>query len=87
LKIFGSVLETLKMQHSTQSGLKPRLKQTSLEEEIAMICVGCGDKIIGNPCWMDEEPYCSWECAEASLDEADPESVYDELDYDFDEEE
>jgi hypothetical protein len=52
-----------------------------------MICVGCGDKIIGNPCWMDDEPYCSWECAEASYDEADPENVYDELDYDFDEEE
>jgi endogenous inhibitor of DNA gyrase (YacG/DUF329 family) len=29
-----------------------------------MICVGCGEKIKGEPYWLDNQPFCSRECAE-----------------------
>jgi endogenous inhibitor of DNA gyrase (YacG/DUF329 family) len=29
-----------------------------------MICVGCGEKIKGEPYWLDNQPFCSKECAE-----------------------
>ncbi len=43
-----------------------------------MNCASCGDKIKGEPIWVEDEPYCSEECADMGpLDE----------DEEFDEEE
>ncbi|PJA30254.1 MAG: DNA gyrase inhibitor YacG [candidate division Zixibacteria bacterium CG_4_9_14_3_um_filter_46_8] len=52
-----------------------------------MICVGCGDKIVGKPYWIEDQPFCSQECAEAGMDDGEMlEEEYAEGD-DFDEEE
>ena len=34
-----------------------------------MICVGCGDKIKGEPYWVDRNPFCSEECAALGVDD------------------
>ncbi len=47
-----------------------------------MICIGCGEKIIGEPYWFENKPYCTPECAEASLEDDDLfEEDYEEFDY------
>ncbi len=29
-----------------------------------MKCASCGDKIKGEPIWIDDDPFCSEECAD-----------------------
>jgi hypothetical protein len=39
-----------------------------------MKCASCGDKIKGDPVWMDDEAYCSEECADMGpVEEEEPE--------------
>ncbi len=53
-----------------------------------MICVGCGDKIIGEPYWVENQPFCCEECAAVdSEEEFDEELDNEEFEFDeFDEE-
>lgn len=36
-----------------------------------MRCTGCGQTIKGKPYWVDDDPYCSPECAEEYSSEED----------------
>ena len=48
-----------------------------------MKCASCGERIEGTPVWMDDEAYCSAECADIGPMEDDyteDEEVYD-VDY------
>jgi hypothetical protein len=44
-----------------------------------MMCASCGDKIKGDPVWMDDEVYCSEECADMGpVEEEEPEEEEEE---------
>ena len=44
-----------------------------------MKCASCGDKIKGDPVWMDDEAYCSEECADMGpVEEEEPEEEEEE---------
>jgi hypothetical protein len=45
-----------------------------------MNCASCGDKIKGEPIWLDDEPYCSQECADLGPVEEDEEYEEEEED-------
>lgn len=40
-----------------------------------MRCASCGEKIVGDPVWVDDNPYCCEECADIGCleDEVDEE--------------
>jgi len=45
-----------------------------------MNCASCGDKIKGEPIWLEDEPYCSQECADLGPVEEDEEYEEEEED-------
>lgn len=46
-----------------------------------MKCTSCGEKIKGKPVWVDDDPYCSEECA-GTISEEDEEFEKEEEDED-----